>query len=333
MGNNIDEAGKKGNWKNIGIIRWVMRYISQLVFLVILILVLSLLTDKFLRYNNFINVLRQIATNLYMGCGLTMILITGGIDLSTGAVMAVAGMVATYTSEAGVPFYMCIFLALGSGLLIGSISGSIITRTSLPPFIVTYSMQSICRGAVFVITGANVTRLHDKNFLIFGSGFLGIIPYPVVYLIVVIVITEIILNNTKLGRHMYAVGGNEKCAFYSGISVKNTRMFIYIASGIFSALAGKELTSRNTSYQPTLGTGMEMVAIAAVVLGGTSMRGGQGAVGGAGCGALIIGFINNGLNLVGIDTFFQYIVKGIIILFAVYIDFIKNQRIMQGTRK
>ena len=318
--------------KRSGILQWLGRYSGQLVFLGLLMIVLSIISPVFLTKTNLINVLRQISTNLYMGCGMTMILITGGIDLSTGAVMAVSGMVATYMSLAGIPFFFCALGGLSSGLLVGTLSGTIISHTTLPPFIVTYTIQSICRGLVYVITGAATIRVTSEAFLMFGSGFLGIIPLPVVYLFIVIAATALILNRSKLGRHMYAVGGNEKAAQYAGINIKRTRMFIYMASGILSALAGLVLTSRNTSMQPTLGTGMEMDAIAAVVLGGTSMGGGNGAVGGTVIGALIIGFINNGLNLIGLDSFYQYIAKGGVILVAVYIDYLKSRAIMQGKK-
>lgn len=313
--------------------RWLGNYAGQLIFLLLIILVVSTQTDKFLTQRNLINVARQISTNLFMGCALTMILITGGIDLSTGSIMAVAGMVASYMSVAGIPFVICALAGLASGLIAGTISGAVIANTTLPPFIVTYSMQSVLRGVVYVVTGAATIRLTDNTFLEFGSGSIGILPLPVLYMIVIVFITWLILNRSKLGRHMYAVGGNAKAAQFAGINIKRTRMFIYMASGTLAALAGLVLTSRNTSMQPTLGTGMEMDAIAAVVLGGTSMGGGIGAIGGTVLGALIIGLINNGLNLSGLDSFWQYIAKGVVILLAVYLDYIKNLRITKNAGK
>lgn len=313
--------------------RWFATYLGQLIFLLLIIVVVSIKSDVFLTQRNLINVARQISTNLYMGCALTIILITGGIDLSTGSIMAVSGMVASYMSVAGIPFPICAAAALASGLLVGYISGAIIANTTLPPFIVTYSMQSILRGLVYVITGAATIRITDKSFLNFGSGFLGALPLPVLYLIIVVFITWMILNRTRLGRQLYAVGGNQKAAQFAGINIKRVRMFIYLASGFMAALAGLVLTSRNTSMQPTLGTGMEMDAIAAVVLGGTSMGGGMGAVGGTVLGALIIGLINNGLNLSGIDSFWQYIAKGVVILIAVYLDYLKNKKIANNVSK
>lgn len=313
--------------------RWIGQYTGQLIFLLVIIIVVATQSSVFLTGRNLINVTRQISTNLYMGCALTMILITGGIDLSTGSIMAVAGMVASYMSVAGMPFWLCGVAAILSGLAAGTISGVIIANTTLPPFIVTYSMQSVLRGMVYVITGAATIRIADKSFLNFGSGFIGPIPLPVLYLIIVVFATWLILNRSKLGRHMYAVGGNARAAEFAGINIRRTRMFIYMASGTLAALAGLVLTSRNTSMQPTLGTGMEMDAIAAVVLGGTSMGGGMGAIGGTVIGALIIGLINNGLNLSGIDSFWQYIAKGVVILVAVYLDYLKNLKLTRSGGK
>ncbi|MBC5582471.1 ABC transporter permease [Anaerofilum sp. BX8] len=324
---------KTGNGRSGGAKAFFSQYVGQIAFLGLLFVVLSFGTGNFLTSQNLINVMRQISTNMYVSCALTMILITGGIDLSTGSVMALSGMVAGYMSLAGLPFWLCALCGVLSGTLSGFISGFIISSTSLPPFIVTYSMQSVLRGMVFVITSANVLRLTDDAFIAFGGGSLGIVPYPVIYMIVVIVITYLIVNRTQLGRHMYATGGNVKAAQYAGIRVKWVRRFIYMASGTMAALAGLVYTSRSTSMQPALGTGMEMDAIAAVVLGGTSMGGGQGGIFGTILGVLIIGFINNGLNLLRMNSYWQYICKGIVILIAVYLDDVKNKRMLRAVGK
>jgi len=315
---------------NNAIVKFVRAYLSQLVVLAFLIIVVSFSSPYFMTRGNITNIVRQISTNLYMGCALTIIMITGGIDLSTSSVLALGGMVAALITEyAGGPFILALVAALTSGAVIGLINGFIVSRTTIPPFIVTYTMQSVIRGMVYIVTNATVVRLYNTQFLAFGSGFFWIIPLPVIYLIIVVTATQIILKHTKLGRRMYAVGGNERCAQYAGINIKTTRMFIYVTSGVMATLAGLVLTSRTTSMQPTLGVGLEMDAIAAVVLGGTSMRGGQGAVIGTVIGALIIGIINNGLNLMGINSFYQYIVKGIAILLAVYVDYIKQQSMIK----
>ncbi len=313
--------------------QYFSQYGAQSVFLILIFLILTFATSTFFTKMNLINVPRQVSTNMYVSCALTMVLIAGGIDLSTGSVMALAGMVSSYMSLAGCPFLICAIVGLLCGTAIGLINGFIISHTSLPPFIVTYCMQSILRGMVYVITTAGTLRLTDPAFIEFGGGSLGFVPWPVVYMIIVIILSWYILARTKLGRHIYAVGGNVKSAEYAGINIKGVKMFIYATCGTLAALAGLVYTSRNTSMQPTLGTGMEMDAIAAVVLGGTSMAGGQGSIYGTVLGAFIIGLINNGLNLLRMDSFWQYIAKGIVIMIAVYVDDIKNKRLLKAVGK
>lgn len=309
---------------------WLLRYAAQLAFLAILFIVLSATSPVFLSGKNLINVMRQVSTNVFVACAMTLILILGGIDLSIGAVMATAGMVSALMSLSGVPFVVCAFVGLLVGAAAGLINGIIISNTNMQPFIVTYATQIILRGMVYVITAAGTLRLTSQGFLNFGGGSLGPIPWPVLYMIIVVVISVLILNYSKLGRHIYSIGGNPKAAQFAGINTRRIKIFIYTFSGTMAALSGLVLTSRNSSMQPSLGVGLEMDAIAAVVLGGTSMAGGQGAIAGTIIGAFIIGFINNGLNLLGMDSFWQYIVKGIVILIAVYMDFVKSNKIKKA---
>lgn len=323
---------RKGN-ENSYWMATLKQYLGQILFLAVIFILLSVMTTTFLTSRNLINVSRQISTNMYVSCAMTVILITGGIDLSGGSIMALAGMVSAYMSIAGVPFGICALAGLLSGAVCGVVSGFIIANTRLPPFIVTYSMQSILRGMVYVITTAGTLRLTDKTFMAFGGGSLGFLPWPVVYMIAVIILTYLLLNRSRMGRKIYAIGGNAKAAQYAGINIKSIKVIIYAISGTLAALAGLVYTSRNNSMQPNLGTGMEMDAIAAVVLGGTSMGGGQGGVIGTILGVIIIGLINNGLNLLRMDSFWQYICKGIVILIAVYTDDIKNQRMLKRVGK
>ena len=309
------------------------QYFGQIIFLVLLFVVLSLATDKFLAFSNLMNVSRQVATNMFVSCALTLVLVAGGIDLSLGSVMALAGMVSAYLSLAGMPFLLCALAGLFAGAVAGAVNGSLLANTNLPPFIVTFSTQSILRGMVYVITTAGTLRLTDKAFLDFGGGSLGFLPLPVIYMVIIILATFLVLNRTRMGRHMYAIGGNYKAAQFAGINSKRVKTLIYIYSGMMAALAGLVYTSRNSSMQPSLGTGVEMDAIAAVVLGGTSMSGGQGGLFGTIIGVFIIGFINNGLNLLRMDSFWQYICKGIVILIAVYIDDVKNKRLLKAVGK
>lgn len=330
----MEEISVKNNKTSIGksIGDWFMRYAGQLVFLVVLFVVITITDDKhvFLTGRNMLNVMRQVSTNAFVACGMTLILIAGGIDLSIGAVMAMTGMVSAYMSMSGIPFWICALAGISVGIVAGAVNGVIVSKTSLQPFIVTYSTQIIMRGMVYVITAAGTYRITSESFLAFGGASLGKIPWPVIYMIIVVTAMVILLNRTKFGRHIFAIGGNPKAAQFAGINIAKVKILIYTLSGVLAAFAGLVLTSRNSSMQPGLAEGAEMDAIAAVVLGGTSMAGGQGAIGGTVIGAFIIGFINNGLNLLGMNSFWQYIVKGIVILIAVYLDFIKNKKITKG---
>lgn len=305
----------------------VKKYAGQLGILVALLLVLSLTSSTFRSFTNIINVTRQVSINMIVACAMTMVLIIGGIDLTVGSTMAVSGMLSGWLTLNGCPFLLSILVGLLSGVAIGMINGAILAKTTLPPFIVTYSTSSIFRGLVYVIFGSATIRLVDDHYLNFGGGSIGFLPLPVIYMIVIIVISILIVNYSKMGRHMFAIGGNIKAAFFSGINTSKVIFLTYTLSGVFAALAGIILTSRNSSLQPALGNGAEMDAIAAVVLGGTSMAGGRGSIGGTVLGAFIIGLISNGLNMLAIDSFYQLVVKGIIILIAVYADYIKNKKI------
>ncbi len=310
--------------------RWFMQYAGQFAFLVILFAVLAIASPTFRTPGNLINVARQVSINMIIACAMTMVLIIGGIDLSVGAVMAMSGMVASYLSLSGVPFAVCLAGGLAAGAVSGLVDGLILANTNLPPFIVTYAVQSILRGMVYVITGAGTIRLTSQAFLSFGGGSIGPVPFPVIYMVVIIALSVLLLSRSKLGRHMYAIGGNPKAAQFAGIDTKRIKILIYTLSGVCAALAGLVLTSRNSSMQPAVGNGAEMDAIAAVVLGGTSMAGGRGAIAGTILGAFIIGFINNGLNMLRMDSFYQFICKGIVILIAVYMDDIKNKKLLKG---
>ena len=307
----------------------VKENLGILIGFLILCLILWLQTPVFLSTNNILNVLRQVSTNLYVACGMTMIIILGGIDLSIGSTIALSGVVTggmiAFSGFAIVPAVICGLLV---GLVVGCINGLIISRTTIPPFIVTLSTMNIARGFAYVYTGGQPIRVMSDEFNFIGAGYVGSIPIPIVYLIVILFVTYIIMSKSKLGRHIYAVGGNKQAAIFSGIKTHRVQFFAYAFSGLMAGIAGIVLASRMFSGQPTAGEGAEMDAIAAVVLGGTSMSGGSGKIGGTVIGALIIGVLSNGLNLLGINSFWQFVLKGVVILIAVYIDYLrKNQSI------
>lgn len=283
--------------------------------------------DSFATLKNILNVLRQLSTNLYLACGMTMVIILGGIDLSVGTIIALSGCIAAGgVARYDLPIPVAIILGLAVGMIIGMINGSVIAKTTIPPFIVTLATMNIAKGLAYIYTGGSPVRVVTSEWQFIGAGYIGVIPVPVIILIIILIITAIIMNKTKLGRHIYAVGGNAQAARFSGISVPKVKFLIHTFSGLMAGVAGVVLASRMYSGQPTAGDGAEMDAIAAVVVGGTSMAGGSGKIGGTIIGALIIGVLNNGLNLLNVNSFWQYVVKGLVILLAVFIDYIRNKK-------
>ena len=324
--NTAVKTETKAKTRYRGFMAGLKNYAAILVGLVILCVVISIASPIFLTSNNIFNVLRQISGNLYLCCAITMVLICGGIDLSGGELIAFTTILAASLLASGFSVVATLILCLLAGSFIGFINGIIISRTKITPFIVTLSMSYVLKGLSYVYTNAQSVVIKNRAWLNLGTGFFGKIPYPVIYAVVIILIVGLILKRTKLGRYIYAIGGNETAARFSGISVKNVRLFIYVFSGAMAAMAGIVLSARSYSGKATYGTGAALDAIAAVVLGGVSMAGGRGSVIGTVIGALIIGVINNGLNLMGIHSFWQMVVKGLIILAAVTVDYVRSNK-------
>ena len=283
-------------------------------------------SGSFFTRQNIFNVLRQISTNLFLACGMTMVIILGGIDLSVGSIIALSGCIsAGCVARYNLPLPIALLMGLLVGLLVGMFNGAVISKTTIPAFIVTLATMNIAKGLAYVYTGGSPVRVVTKEWQFLGAGYVGIFPTPVVILVIVLIITAIIMNKTKMGRHMYAVGGNQQADEFSGIKVEKVKFFVHAFSGLMAGLAGIVLASRMYSGQPTAGDGAEMDAIAAVVVGGTSMAGGSGKIGGTIIGGLIIGVLNNGLNLLNVNSFWQYVVKGVVILLAVFLDYFRNK--------
>ncbi|MDO5134751.1 MAG: ABC transporter permease [Eubacteriales bacterium] len=301
-----------------------------LVALLILCMFLSVFpktSASFVSVKNIFNVLRQISTNMLLACGMTMVIILGGIDLSVGSVIALSGVIsAGCVSRYGLPIPAAMLVGVLIGLIIGCFNGVVIASTTIPPFIVTLATMNIARGLAKVYTGGSPVRVVSKEWQFLGAGYFGPVPVPVIIMLLVLIVSAIIMNKTKMGRHIYAVGGNAQAAVFSGIKVANVKFFVHAFSGVMAGIAGIILASRMYSGQPTAGDGAEMDAIAAVVVGGTSMAGGAGKIGGTIIGALIIGILNNGLNLLNVDSFWQTVVKGVVILLAVFLDYIRTQK-------
>lgn len=299
-----------------------MEKIIPFIGLILLIIVVSILNPSFLDLSNLLNLLRQISINGLIAFGMTFIILTGGIDLSVGSILALSSAFIALMITSGVDPIIALIIGVLIGFVLGAVNGLLVTKGNMAPFIATLATMTIFRGLTLVITDGNpITNLGDSYlFQLFGKGYFIGIPVPAVTMIIVFVILLIILQKTTFGRHTYAIGGNEVAAKISGIKVNKIKILIYGISGLMSALAGGILTSRLNSAQPTAGTSYELDAIAAVVLGGTSLTGGKGRIVGTLIGVLIIGVLNNGLNLLGVSSFYQQVVKGVVILIAVLID-------------
>lgn len=297
---------------------------KSLIALVVLIIGVSTLNENFFTLNNIFNILQQTSVNAIIAVGMTLVILTSGIDLSVGSIFALTGAVAASIIGQEINPFIAIIAALSLGAFIGFGSGIIIAKGKLQAFIATLVMMLIIRGATQVYTQGSPIGLGmgDYAYMFEWIGFgrvLGI-PVPIIIMAIVFIVAWYILKFTKLGRHIYAVGGNESATRLSGINVDRVKIIVYMVSGLLCALAAMIEVSRLSSAQPTAGMGYEMDAIAAVVLGGTSMAGGRGKIIGTLIGALILGFLNNGMNLLGVDAYYQMIVKGAVILLAVLID-------------
>ena len=283
--------------ENLGII-------IALLVLCVLLAVLPATSSSFLSTQNMFNILRQISTNMLIACAMTMVIILGGIDLSVGSIIALSGVIAAgCVSRYELPIAVALIAGVLVGVVIGVFNGFVICKTTIPPFIVTLATMNIARGLAKVYTGGSPVRVVTKEWQFIGAGYIGPVPVPVIIMIIAIIITALMMNKTKLGRHIYAVGGNTQAAEFSGIKVARVKFIVHAYAGLMAGLAGIILASRMYSGQPTAGEGAEMDAIAAVVVGGTSMAGGSGKIGGTIIGALIIGVLNNGLNLMNVNSF------------------------------
>jgi ribose/xylose/arabinose/galactoside ABC-type transport system permease subunit len=285
-----------------------------------LCLLLWILTPHFLTVSNLLNVLEQTAINAVIAAGMTFVIISGGIDLSVGSLVALSGVVLGTLLHAGVPMPVAIAASLGVGFFFGVLNGLAITWGRLPPFIATLGMMSVARGCALLFTDGRPVSGFDAAFRNLASARVVGIPAPVLVAIGVYIVAWFVLSKTRFGRYVYAIGGNEEATRLSGVNVRLHKTCVYGVSGLASAVAAVLLTSRLNSAQPIAGIMYELDAIAATVIGGTSLMGGEGGLGGTIIGALIMGVLRNGLNLLGVSSFVQQIVIGLVIVFAVLID-------------
>jgi len=304
---------------------------QSLIALVILCVAIGLLTDKFFTVNNAWNVMRQISVNICISVGMTLIVLTAGIDLSVGSILALTGVITAglYKNGIEVPssnlfigftLWGALWAGLTVGALLGSFNGWVITKFKVPPFVATLAMLTIARGLTMLYTKGFPVSGLGKSFSYAGTGWLLGIPLPVWISGIVVFIAYILTTKTKFGRYIYAIGGNENAAKLSGIHINKVKVIVYTLAGLLAAVGGIMVTSRLDSAQPNAGLSYELDAIAAVVIGGTSLSGGKGKIMGTVLGAIIIGVLNNGLVLLNVSPFWQQVVKGFVILLAVIID-------------
>jgi inositol transport system permease protein len=301
------------------------KYGIFLIFIAMVILV-SLLTPAFLTSQNLLNVVRQISFIGIVAMGVTMVIITTGIDLSSGSVIALVSVVTASFAQGDHPLILALVLGLGIGALAGFINGTISAKGAIPPFIATLGMMIAARGLALLYSDGRPIGGLSESFLFIGQGEIAGIPVPIIIFFVMGVISHLLLSKTRFGKYTYAIGGNEHAARICGINVDKYKIMIYTYAGFLSALAGIMLTSRISAGQPSMGMMYELDAIAAAVIGGTSLSGGIGTIPGTIVGALIIGVLNNALDLLNVSSYWQQILKGIIIVSAVLIDSRKNKK-------
>jgi len=301
---------------NTSALRGFFQRFGLLISFLLLCIALSFLSDRFLTVGNWTNILRQSTINLIIAIGMTYVILTAGIDLSVGAVLALATVVTADLLQRGIPILPTVIVGLTLGGALGLASGVLISRVKVPPFVATLGMMTVARGLALTYTqGRPITGLPDA-FRTIGTGYLGPIPMPIIVAGVAFLAGYILLTRTRMGMNIYALGNNPVAAHYAGIATTNYTTFVYVLAGALAALAGMILVARLDSAQPTAGLSYEFDAIAAVVVGGTSFAGGEGSLVGTLLGVLVISVLNNGLNLLNVSSFYQPVVTGVVIALA-----------------
>ena len=310
----------------------IARKYATLMILAIFLIAMAFLTDRFYTFNNLMNVGRQISMNAIIAIGMTLVIITGGIDLSVGGVCALSCCMCARVLNNTQNIFLAIIVALAIGVAVGLFNGFIISKTGIAPFIVTLSTVSIVNGLTLVITNSSPMPISNDAFKQIGQGALLNVPVPIYIMAMVAVIAAFVMSKTKFGRYIYAIGGNERSAIVAGIRVNMVKLIVYVASGFLAAFTAVIYTARLSSGVPSLGDGFEMDAITAAVIGGASLSGGQGSIPGTLIGAVVIGILNNALNLLNINSYYQDIVTGVVVLLAVLFDFFIQSRISSKDR-
>ncbi len=292
---------------------------------IVVIVILSIICPSFLTWKNLLNIVRKSSIHGVMAIGMTFVILTAGIDLSVGSVLALTGVLCAGFEHAGLPVVVIVIATLGIGAVIGSVNGLIITKGKVTPFVVTLGMMSVARGLAHIYTDGQPISGFGERFRYIGGGDFFYVPVPIIIFIFTLLIAALILRDTRLGRYTYAIGGNEEAVWLSGINVDRFKIAVYAISGLTAALGAVILTSRLNAGESIAGVGYELDVIASVVIGGTSLMGGRGSVWGTFIGALLIGVIDNGMNLLIIPAYWQLIVKGSIIVGAALLDRLREK--------
>lgn len=301
------------------------RYGGILSGMIVLIILFSFLNDSFFTSNNITNIILQVSIIAITAYGMTYVLLLGDIDLSVGSTIALIGTFAALGASWGIPFILLIPLSIIAALVLGMINGGLTAIAGIPSFIVTVATMGIFRGIAYIVTDGMPIMIKDNAFLALGNSEFLYIPIPIWILLVLLLVNHFVLTKTTFGRKIYITGGNKEAAVYSGINVIRLKIKVFMITAVLAGISGMILASRLYSGQPNAALSYELDAIAAAVLGGTSLNGGYGTVVGTMIGALTIGVINNGMNLMNVPYFYQMVVKGLVILIAVYVD-VRNKR-------
>lgn len=310
-------------WDRVGI----------LIILIALCALMTVIAPNFASGDNLLNIARQISVNAILAAGMTFVILTAGIDLSVGSILAVSGVASVLSAIAGLPAPLAILVGILAGCVAGWINGALTAYMSLAAFIVTLGTMTFLRGLGYTMTGGQPIVDNNLSFRGIGNGYMAGIPIPVVVMVIVYVIAWFLLERTRFGRHVYAVGGNPEAARLAGVNVKRIMTSVYVISGACAGLAGVIFAARVVSAQPTAGTGYELDAIAAVVLGGTSLAGGRGRIVGTLIGSVILGVLSTGLILMNVPFFTQLLIKGLVIIAAIAMDSLKQHPIRFGKRR
>ncbi len=320
--------GKNDNKASNPIAHYFQENMGILIAFVALCIFLEIMNQRFFTWSNWLTILDNVSKTGYLAIGIMLCIMLGGIDLIAGAGIACSGVLCVVCMERwGLPMVVAIIAGLLVGVIAGMANGFIIAYSGIHPFVVTLAMQSILRGAAYLLAGAQPVPLYvNEVFPRIGIARVFGVPLPIIYLVILFFLQWLLLNKTKTGRYVYAVGGNETAARFSGINVEKIKILVWTISGVLCAFAGIVLAAKLKSGQPSTSVGAETDAIASCVLGGTSMYGGTGRTSGMIIGVFIIGVISNGLTLMHLDVNWQYVVKGVIILVAVYSDMVRQRK-------